>query len=533
MKKLIAILLTIVLATSGMTVMAQTVTSEAGDPIVDFLDYEPAPDGTTNLGILQSGLPVTAAQEIKAKYDRSNFVSLANTGTSTSPSYYPFNITGNGSGLNGDENGIITWDWDFRVQSKMSTWRIRVHLDGAESADLFLFEPGKVKGIAVSNNSWYRLRMKINLKTRTFDSWVYSLNNATGALKELVGEPSLGNGFEGGIASADPGYTFSQLARVKVRPTTVGTGKPIAFDNFITYGGDINTAVMNVSEGGKAVVEGVDITSSSLGIKREVAVATAEELKFSVQPETGYILDSVTVGGVDKTSDFVNGNTVSAGLLTDNTAVAVNFKKEPHTVTVNVGANGAVKQGENVIANGGTVRVDDGADLILSLVPENGYEVAQVLADEVDITPATPNSNTVKIGNITKDMIVDVSFRERTEEEPTVSSGGTIISDNTYVPSGQAYPVFSALIYSTLDIGYGWNVQSVGVEITDAAGTPILLPVGMDTGITADGRFGVRVFGPGLAVGETYYMKPFVMVEKDGVAKPVYGEAKSFAVTEV
>ena len=200
-------------------------------------------------------------------------------------------------------------------------------------------------------------------------------------------------------------------------------------------------------------------------------------------------------------------------------------------VSFTVGPNGTVKQDGNTIANGDMVTVNNGADMLLDLVPEEGYEVDRVsLSDGSELTPV---GNTVTITNITTDLELAITFRPKQEQKPLVSANENVISDTAYIPADEGVAVFSAIIYCTLDSGYGWDVQSVGVEITDADGTPLLLPFYAIENITADGKFGIRVYGPALKTGETYYMKPYAIVQNGSTTETVYGDPKSFTVIGV
>lgn len=47
-----------------------------------------------------------------------------------------------------------------------------------------------------------------------------------------------------------------------------------------------------------------------------------------------------------------------------------------------------------------------------------------------------------------------------------------------------------------------------------------------------DGKYGIRVFGEALIPGKTYVMRPYLIINKDGDEKTVYGAEKEFTVTE-
>ncbi len=198
----------------------------------------------------------------------------------------------------------------------------------------------------------------------------------------------------------------------------------------------------------------------------------------------------------------------------------------PHTVTVNTTAGGQVKNGATVLSDGDTIEVENGSDLTLSLLPDEGFEIAGVLLNG---SAAQVSNQSLLLTNITADQTVSVEFREREVTPPTIAAGGEAVIDSAYVPQEGGAPVFSALLYCTVNHGYGWDVKEIGVEVKNEAGVILPLPVLLEN-VTADGRFGLRVYGSGLLAGGAYSMTPYVKIQRGTEEKNVTGTPKSFTV---
>lgn len=198
----------------------------------------------------------------------------------------------------------------------------------------------------------------------------------------------------------------------------------------------------------------------------------------------------------------------------------------PHTVTVNTSAGGQVKYGATVLSDGDTIEVENGSDITLALQPDEGFEVGTVLLNGNE---AQVSNQSLQIMNITADQTVSVEFREKEVIVPTIATGGNVILDSTYVPQEGGSPVFSALLYCTVNKGYGWDIKEIGVEVRNEAGIILPLPVLLEN-VTADGRFGLRVYGQGLLYGGEYVMTPYVTMQRGTEEKTVTGTEEIFSV---
>lgn len=178
--------------------------------------------------------------------------------------------------------------------------------------------------VKVTNGAWYRTRYIVNKADMTVEVAVYSLKE-DGTLGSLVKETNPVK-----LTALDS--TDWQIQRYTVE-LYGAPGVVCGFDNFVLYNQGVNAASFSVGEGGEVAFGSNKITSESKGTAKEVAVGEGEELSFAVIPKEGYEVESVVVGGEDKTALFENTQeAVSVGALDENTEIAVSFTADSGTV---------------------------------------------------------------------------------------------------------------------------------------------------------------------------------------------------------
>ena len=203
-------------------------------------------------------------------------------------------------------------------------------------------------------------------------------------------------------------------------------------------------------------------------------------------------------------------------------------ERATYNVTITFNGNGSVKLGDNDVTSGTAVAVSSGSDQTITIVPNSGYVVDTVTVDGSVVTAV---NNTVTLENVKKDIAVEITFKQREAQQPSFGPSSDPQEQTDYTPpvTGST-PQYSAVMFTSLDVGYDWTVVSTGVEIRDDQNKKIPLPVA-STNITSDGKFGVRVFGAGLEKGKTYTLTPYAVVEDgQGNQTTVYGTPKTFTV---
>lgn len=195
------------------------------------------------------------------------------------------------------------------------------------------------------------------------------------------------------------------------------------------------------------------------------------------------------------------------------------------TISIEPVQNGRVFCGDTLVEN--SVKVEKGASLALTFVPDTGYELKSVLVDGQEMI-AVVQDNVLTLDSILKDKTLCVVFSQKEIKKPSVTV--TILeTDASYQPQGEQGTVPSALMYCKIDPGYGYDLQSTGVYLVDEnSQETLLLPV---VSWTEDGLWGIRIYGDGLKAGQGYSLTPMVRFDKDGEEEETKGQEESFTMT--
>ncbi len=144
------------------------------------------------------------------------------------------------------------------------------------------------------------------------------------------------------------------------------------------------TVTVNAGEGGSVTPAGAN------------KVTENDDFTFTVTPRDGYEIEDVKVGGVSLGA--VTDYTIRT--VTEDITVEVSFAEvEHHTVTATAGAGGKVTPESKVVNAGG--------DATFTIVPDAGYEVADVKVDGISVGKVT--SYTVR--HVVADVAVEVAFQ--------------------------------------------------------------------------------------------------------------------------
>ncbi len=168
------------------------------------------------------------------------------------------------------------------------------------------------------------------------------------------------------------------------------------------------------------------------------------DLTYTITPDEGYEVEDVLIDGI------------SAGPLTEYTftsitedhSISVSFVLKTYTMTATAGENGTISPAGETIA-------DHGSDLIYTIVPDEGYEVEDVLVDGLSVGPVTEYTFT----DITSDHTISVSFVIKTYLiTATAGENGQILPAGiTEVEHG------SALTY-TITPDEGYEIEDVIID---------------------------------------------------------------------
>lgn len=196
-------------------------------------------------------------------------------------------------------------------------------------------------------------------------------------------------------------------------------------------------------------------------------------------------------------------------------------------LTFTLTGSGTVQDDDGIsYGTGENMTAANGDNITLQLVPETGYQVSSVKAGDKELV--VNDQNEIVLENINLDTALTVVFTERQKEKPAASSSDQVMTQKDYLPKEDAQPVFSAILYSKIQPGYGYDVLEAGVKLVKDDKS-LLLPI---LGTWSDTyQYGIRVFGEGLTEG-SYQMIPYVKIKSSDSAEDseeyVYGSAEGF-----
>ena len=163
-----------------------------------------------------------------------------------------------------------------------------------------------------------------------------------------------------------------------------------------------------------------------------VTVDQGSEADVAIRPSTGYEIDSITIGATtystdgeigDRSGEFCRTVTVN-----DNISVSAEFRLAPHTITTNVGPNGALSPMNPQVSHGG--------DVTFTITPNPGYSIRSL---SVDGNPESVDEhNQITLYNVQNDRTLSVDFAEDITYTITTVAGpnGSVTPENPEVAAG-------------------------------------------------------------------------------------------------
>ena len=135
-----------------------------------------------------------------------------------------------------------------------------------------------------------------------------------------------------------------------------------------------------------------------------VTVNEGGDQAFTITADAGYRIASVLVDGADAISELVN-NVYTFVNVTANHTIAVTFapvSSTTYTIIATAGANGT-------ITPNGVITVNEGATQTFRITPNNGYRIATVMVDDVNVLDDVVDFQ-YTFYNVTADHRINVTF---------------------------------------------------------------------------------------------------------------------------
>lgn len=169
-------------------------------------------------------------------------------------------------------------------------------------------------------------------------------------------------------------------------------------------------------------------------------------LTYNFTPNTGYLIDDVRIDNISYGSiayySFQN--------ITSSHTISVSFR--PITFTI----SSAAKSG-GTINSSGVVTVNYGSDLVYNIVPDNGFDIEDVLVNNISVGPVASYS----FRNITQNHEISASFVVKKYTVKVASNQG-----GTVTPEGETIVNHGERLALTFSPDYSFRISDVIVNNT-------------------------------------------------------------------
>lgn len=287
----------------------------------------------------------------------------------------------------------------------------------------------------------------------------------------------------------DEGYRISKVTMDGEDVTSSVTGQELVLrevksNHDVTVAFEKITYTVVVSSGGHGSVDP----------DGDVLVEYGDSLTVKIAPDTGYVLKSVILDGIDVTSSVSGLLFVLNDVVSDH-SVRVEFEVITYTVTVTAGENGSADPTTSV--------VEYGKSLKIVFIPEPGYRTSYLTINGGDRIVPDDRTNYV-IDDIIEDKAVEVFFERDDSAYASVSVaivGYGTVNGNSDSFKDEVLKESSYTITSVPSEGYRLSKVLVdNVEVPTSEGVYVLKDIARDTAVEV--VFEILMFTVTVNVGE-------------------------------
>lgn len=287
----------------------------------------------------------------------------------------------------------------------------------------------------------------------------------------------------------DEGYRISKVTMDGEDVTSSVTGQELVLrevksNHDVTVAFEKITYTVAVSSGGHGSVDP----------DGDVLVEYGDSLTVKIAPDTGYVLKSVILDGIDVTSS-VSGLVFVLNDVVSDHSVRVEFEVITYTVTVTAGENGSADPTTSV--------VEYGKSLKIVFIPEPGYRTSYLTINGGDRIVPDDRTNYV-IDDIIEDKAVEVFFERDDSAYASVSVaivGHGTVNGNSDSFKDEVLKGNSYTITSVPSEGYRLSKVLVdNVEVPTSGGVYVLKDIARDTAVEV--VFEILMFTVTVNVGE-------------------------------
>ena len=186
-------------------------------------------------------------------------------------------------------------------------------------------------------------------------------------------------------------------------------------------------------------------SNGSITPQGDVSVISSSDQSFTINPNTGYIIDTVIVDGQIYE---ISGNKYLFNNVSDNHSIFVTFKLPQYIIKAKSSQGGS-------IAPSGDILVKRGEDKLFSINSSPGYRIQSVVVDGENITV---NDNKYNFSYVVKDHEINVNFVKVFQIDAISGSNGKVS------PQGETlYDIMSSANY-LIEPDNGYIIDTVSID---------------------------------------------------------------------
>lgn len=196
-------------------------------------------------------------------------------------------------------------------------------------------------------------------------------------------------------------------------------------------------------EHGQVLYNGAKLVGSDIEDYGSFKVEEGDDVVLTILPNEGYKIEWVWLDWEDVADQLVN-NVLTIRNINADTRFVVSFEKDDEPVVIvpvylycNVGDGGYITHGNTTIMGENKIGVNEGDDITIKLVANEGYHIDVVGLDGKDVKSQLIG-NELTIGNMTADKNLTVTFEadKTASDEPVVTTENTMTLDNVTANTG-------------------------------------------------------------------------------------------------
>jgi hypothetical protein len=236
-----------------------------------------------------------------------------------------------------------------------------------------------------------------------------------------------------------------------------------------------------------------------------VGVANGSTQVYTMTPNTGYKIATVTVDGVAVSTN----STYAFSNVTVNHTISATFSVITFTITASAGANGS-------ISPSGIISVNSGATTTFTITPNTGYHVSDVLVDGTSVGAV----GSYPLTNVNANHTITASFAINTYTiTATAGANGTIS------PSGIISVNYGATTTFTMTPNTGYHVSDVLVDGASVGAVITYTFTNVIANHTITASFAINTYTITASAGANGTISP------SGVVSVVSGTTTTFTMT--